>query len=136
MAVELGEKALALSNDAGHFKGSLGLNYGRAGMHDRARAVLDDLQGLENSQYVSPLWLAWIHLGLGEEDRALDLLAEAATQRAPWLFQIHQDPNYSPLWADPRFTEFASKVGSGVESSGWDRLDAPGGSHIGATRGG
>ncbi len=129
MAVQLGERAVALSNDAGHFKGSLGLVYGRAGMPDRARAVLDDLRALENSQYVSPLWLAWIHLGLGEEERALDLLAQAATQRTPWLFQVHQDPNYHPLWADPRFTELANKVGSGVVSRAWDRLESDGVSH-------
>ncbi len=114
LAVRMGERALTLSNDAGHFKGSLGLIYGRAGMHDRARAVLEDLSASEDSQYVSPLWLAWVQLGLGDDERALDLLAQAAAQRTPWLFQIHQDPNYHPLRSYPRFTELAGRVGSGM----------------------
>ena len=39
-AVRMGELAVVLSNDALHFKSWLGHIYGRAGMHDRARAIL------------------------------------------------------------------------------------------------
>ena len=46
-------------------------------MHDRARAILNDLHSREDSQYISPLWLAWLHLGLGENEHALDMLAQA-----------------------------------------------------------
>ena len=58
-------------------------------MTDKTRAILEDLSVCEDTQYVSPLWFASIHLGLGEDEEALDLLAKASAQRTPRLFQIH-----------------------------------------------
>jgi hypothetical protein len=121
LAVEMAERAAELSNRAGHFMGSLGLMCGLSGMQAKARAALDEMRSRGKSQHVSPLWLAWIHLGLGEKERALDLLDQAITQRSPYLYTLHQDPNYSSLWSDPRFQGLARKVGSDVASRPWER---------------
>ena len=119
-AVRMGELAVVLSNDALHFKSWLGHIYGRAGMHDRARAILNDLHSREDSQYISPLWLAWLHLGLGENEHALDMLAQAVTEGTPYLINLHQSACYDPLRSEPRFTELASQVGSGVVATSYD----------------
>ncbi len=119
-AIRLGERAVALSDDALHFKSWLGAAHGWAGAHDRARAILEDLYACGDSQYVSPLWLAWIQIPLGEKEQALDSFAKAVAERVPYVFEIHQEPLYSLLWSDPRFTELANRVGSGVVARAWD----------------
>jgi serine/threonine-protein kinase len=119
-AVRIGERAVALSNDASFFKGSLGWSYGRAGMRDRARAILGDLHARKDSRYISPLWLTWIHIGLGEKEHALDMLAQSIAEGDPYLVLIHQLALYDPLRSDPRFAELASQVGSGVVASSYD----------------
>jgi serine/threonine-protein kinase len=123
MAVRLGERAVTLSREHGHFLGSQGMMCGRAGMHKRAREILEKVRAREVSEYISPLWLGWIHLGLGEKEQALVLLAEAVARRCPYIYPLHQDPNYESLWSDPRFAELASKVGSGVVSRAWERAN-------------
>ncbi len=119
-AVRMCEQAVTLSNEALNFKASLGQAYGSAGFEDRARAILDDLHACEESRYVSPLWLSWVHLGLGEYDRAFDLLAQAVADGTPLAIMLHQDSVYDPLRSDPRFAELAMRVGSGVVASSYD----------------
>ena len=119
-AIRTAQKALPLSSNALFFKAWLGVSYGRAGMRDAAQAVLDELSACDETQYVSPVWLAWLHFGLGHEERALDLFEEAVDERCPFLFSIHQDSFYRPFWGNPRFPELASRVGSGVVSRAWD----------------
>jgi tetratricopeptide (TPR) repeat protein len=122
-AVQMGEKAVALSNHAGQFMGALGAWYGRAGMNDKASTVLRELLSRQGTQHVSPLWLSWIHLGLGEMVEALDYLDQALVERSPYMSSVLQDPSWQPLWSDPRFRELASKVGSGVVSRAWERSE-------------
>lgn len=119
-AVETARQALLLSNNALFAKAWLGVSYGRAGRCDAAQEVLDELSACDDGTYVSPLWLGWLHFGLGHQERALDLFEEAAAKRSPSLFSIHQDSFYRPFWGNPRFPELASKVGSGVVSRAWD----------------
>lgn len=89
-------------------------------MPEKARAILDELRACEDSQYVSPQSLAWIHVGLGENEYALDRLAQAVAEGTPYMFNIHQVALYDPLRSDPRFAELASQVGSGVVASSHD----------------
>ena len=119
-AVRMCEQAVTLSNEALNFKASLGQAYGSAGFEDRARAILDDLHACEESRYVSPLWLSWVHLGLGEYDRAFDRLAQAVADGTPLAMMLHQDSVYDPLRSDPRFAELAMGVGSGIVARSYD----------------
>lgn len=89
-------------------------------MHEEARAILEDLHACEDSQYVSPLWLVWLYIGLGEKEHALDALAEAIAERSAYLWIIRQSAFFDPLRSDPRFAELASQVGSGVVGTNYD----------------
>lgn len=44
------------------------------------------------------------------------------SERTPYLFPVHHDPNYRLVWSNPQFRELAGKVGSGVVGSAWDCL--------------
>ncbi|NIN73124.1 MAG: tetratricopeptide repeat protein [Gemmatimonadetes bacterium] len=113
-AVRTGERALALSNEANFWKGGLALWYGRAGLRDKALELIDDLSERMASEYVSPLVLTWGYLGLGDEEKFFEWLAEAVAEQSPYLFSIHLDPQYDPFRSHPRFTELAKQIGAGV----------------------
>ena len=88
-----------------------------------ARAILDDLHACEESRYVSPMWLARLHIALGEKEPALNALTEAVAEGTPYVYLIHQDAILDPLRSDPRFIELASEVGSGVVASSYDLVN-------------
>jgi hypothetical protein len=60
----------------------LGYVYGRAGLADRARRVLEEIESVKN-RYVDPITLAFVHCGLGERERTLELLERAYLERSP-----------------------------------------------------
>ena len=76
------QQALTLSPESTLFLGQLGQAYARAGKTDEARDVLLRLEEMSRQRYVSPYHIAYVYTGLGEYDRALDLLERAYEERA------------------------------------------------------
>ena len=109
------QKALsALSNpDAG---GSLQQETLRSYIHavtgreTEARNGLDRLARLSRTQNVSPWHSAIIHTGLGEHDRALDLMEQAYRHRDWQVRMLPVEPILDPLRSHPRFRVLADKV--------------------------
>ena len=113
-AVRMAERAATLAKQAPFLKGALAGCYGRAGREDEAGSIIAELIERMASEYVSPLFLLWGYVGLKEKEKALEYLAKAVAEQSPYLFPIHVDAWYDHLRSDPRFTELASQVGSGV----------------------
>ena len=67
----------------------------------------------ERSQqtYVQPMWLAVIHVALGEKDQAFDWMQKAFEDRSAWLVYLKVDPLFDPVRSDPRFTDLLRRVG-------------------------
>ncbi|HEX4541828.1 MAG TPA: tetratricopeptide repeat protein [Candidatus Acidoferrum sp.] len=76
-----------------------------------ARKALAELQQLSQSRYVSPLYFAIVHTGLGENQSALDLLDRAYSERTDRLAYLGADPMADPLRSEPRFTQLLHKIG-------------------------
>jgi TolB-like protein/Flp pilus assembly protein TadD len=76
-----------------------------------ARQALVELQQLSHSRYVSPIYFAMVHTGLGEKQSALDLLDRAYNERTDRLVYLSAEPLADPLRSDPRFTQLLHKIG-------------------------
>lgn len=76
-----------------------------------AHKTLSELRRLASSRYVSPLYFAAVHTGLGEKDQALEWLERAYHQRTDRLVYLGVDPIADPLRAVPRFKELLRKIG-------------------------
>ncbi|MDQ3697992.1 MAG: hypothetical protein M3373_08220 [Gemmatimonadota bacterium] len=61
----------------------------------------------------SSFFPAIIHLGLGETERALDLLEQAAAERNWHLRLLKVEPIFDPVRSDPRFKALLTTVGLG-----------------------
>ena len=87
-----------------------GYVYGKTGHHDRAREILDRLESRAKKEYVSPQNLALVHIGLGEHERALDLLERAFEERDVRLVFLKVAPIYDPLRRYPRFQRLLERM--------------------------
>jgi serine/threonine-protein kinase len=97
------ERAVALSPGVTGWVAQLGQLLGEAGQPERARAILKQLTDLSGRQYVSPYQFAYVHVGLGEHDRAIDWLERAAAERAGAVYGVGGSFLFAPLRSHPRF---------------------------------
>jgi pentatricopeptide repeat protein len=79
--------------------------YARAGRREEAEKILAEMKELQQSRYVSPLYIATVHAGLGEVDEAIEWLNKAFDARHPGLVLIKVDPMFDSLREDRRFQE-------------------------------
>jgi len=82
-----------------------------AGNTEEARAALRKLQQLSATRFITNLYPAAIHVGLGETDEAFRLLALAYQERIDRLVYLNVDPMADPLRSDPRFAQLMAKIG-------------------------
>ncbi|MGB9067787.1 MAG: protein kinase [Candidatus Acidiferrales bacterium] len=111
LAITAGEKGVDLSGGSPLMRAALAHTYGKAGRAADARHVLDDLTELAKHKYVAPHFLAGIHIGLGDNDRAMDCLEKSWDERCHWLIYLHIDPSMDDLRSDPRFDDLLKRVG-------------------------
>jgi serine/threonine protein kinase/Tfp pilus assembly protein PilF len=111
LAITEGEKGAKLSGGSPLVRASLAHSYGKAGRTKEALQVLDDLTSLAKCKYVAPHFFAGIHIGLGENDRALDYLEKSYEDHSHWLIYLHIDPVMDDLRNEPRFQDLLKRVG-------------------------
>jgi serine/threonine-protein kinase len=89
-----------------------GVVYARMGRDHDARQTFETLDKLrDEGRPVTPFHKAAIHAALGEHDRALDLLEEAAEQPSWQMRLLKVTPTWDPLRQNPRFQALLTTVG-------------------------
>ncbi|MBI1732929.1 MAG: tetratricopeptide repeat protein [Gammaproteobacteria bacterium] len=98
---------------AGYTMPLQGLGYAHAVSGDRAaaRSVLDQLEDLGRTGYVSPCCLAAIHSGLGDADRCFEYLDRAFRLRSRSMAWLNVMKEFAPVRSDPRFTDLVRRIG-------------------------
>jgi TolB-like protein/DNA-binding SARP family transcriptional activator len=81
----------------------LGYAYAVSGRGSEARLVAAALENGRRERYVSPAYLAAIHVGLGEHERAFEWLARAEEERDDWMIYLAVEPVFDAIRHDPRF---------------------------------
>lgn len=84
--------------------------YARSGRLDAASRILDELRGRNETQSVGPSMLALVHVALGQEEKALDLLERAYEVRGLGLVFAKGYFMYDPLRDEPRFQELLRRM--------------------------
>jgi serine/threonine-protein kinase len=110
-AISYAEEGVRLSPAALFMHALLGVVYSMTGKIEKAREVLTQLHEKARTEYVAPVFFAWIHAHLGEIDLAFKRLDEAFAERSGTLAFGIRAPIYDPLRADPRFDELVGKLG-------------------------
>jgi TolB-like protein/DNA-binding winged helix-turn-helix (wHTH) protein/Tfp pilus assembly protein PilF len=92
-------------------EGDLGYALAVSGRRAEALAVLEGLQQLSSTRYVSPYSVALVHAGLGDRDRALAWLDKAYDERSDYMPYLKREPMLDSLRSDPRFDALVRRVG-------------------------
>lgn len=115
---EMYEKAIdefqqAIELDGGHSLpiSALGHVFAVAGMRDRARQVIVELESLSKDIYVSPFHVATIYAGLNEPDQMFEWLERAYLTRARSLAWLQVSRELAPYHDDPRFQDLLKRIG-------------------------
>lgn len=104
------ERAVAVSPDVVMWRAQLGQALALAGREDEAREILAQLEEKATAEFVSPYHLAYIHTGLGEHDRAMDLLERAFEERIGPVYALKWSFLFEPLRPHPRFQALMARM--------------------------
>jgi serine/threonine-protein kinase len=102
-AVAMLERAVSLAPGNTFWLGQLGQAYGMTERLEEARAILQDLEERAEHRYVSPYHFAYIYVGLGELETAMDLVERAVADRTGPAYAIKGSFLLKPLHSHPRF---------------------------------
>lgn len=89
---------------------ALGYAYAVAGQRNEAEEVLRQLEELATQRYVSPVDLAMLHVGLDNNEQAIEYLEKAYEEHADRMSWIKVNPVFDPLRSDPRFQAILQRM--------------------------
>jgi adenylate cyclase len=89
----------------------LGYVHGLSGDKDQARRTLDELDALAGEGHIPMLYLVYPCIGLGETDRAFELLEKAYQERSGLLVFLKVEPIFDSLRSDARFEDLLRRMG-------------------------
>lgn len=82
-----------------------------AGRKNDALKILDELLEASQREYIEPVFIAMIYLGLGDKENTIAWLTKAVDLRSPYVLNLKVEPLFDPIRSDPRYVELCRKVG-------------------------
>lgn len=110
-AIATFERARQLTSDSPFMVMAYGHAQALAGNAIEARKALGLLVKMQHDRPVPDLYLAAIHVGLGEKDEAFRLLDKDYQKRVDRLIYLRVEPMADPIRSDPRFAQLLAKIG-------------------------
>ena len=110
-AVEEGRRAVVASDSNSAMQAVLGYALARAGCAGEARILLTEIDQGAESEEVAASRLALVHVGLEEDERALDLLEQACDQHSRFVVLLKVWPVFDRLRSQLRFQDLLKSLG-------------------------
>jgi TolB-like protein/DNA-binding winged helix-turn-helix (wHTH) protein/Tfp pilus assembly protein PilF len=106
------QRAVEMSDGDQDAVAALAHAYAAVGRRAEAVKLLRDLERTPTNSYVSPYLVATVYAGLGDDDKAFELLEEAYRERC-WdlAWHIKADLRLDKLRGDPRFQSLLRRIG-------------------------
>jgi tetratricopeptide (TPR) repeat protein len=110
-AITAFERAVVLTERSPETVAGLGRAYALAGRLKDARTILNDLQDMSLSQYVSPILFAQLMLALGDKTRAIEFLREGVAMRATDITWLGVRPTFDSIRDNEGFCAICAQIG-------------------------
>jgi tetratricopeptide (TPR) repeat protein len=109
-AIEELEKAVRIPGSGPPETSALAQVYAGAGRTAEARTLLEQLEGLSQTEYVPPHLLALVHAALGQDGPDFSWLERGYESRDPALIWANVDPGFEGLRSDLRFRDLVRRM--------------------------
>ncbi len=103
-------KAFKLSDGTVEVGGGLGHALGNAGEYEKAKQLADYYEVAAESNYLPPVQRSFIHIGMKDYEKALELLEDAYNQQSWFLIFMQVEHWYDPIRNDRRFVNIMEKM--------------------------
>ena len=104
-------EALALAPECGSYtKATLAYSLARAGDLSYAKKIASELEEMVKTEYVSPVELATVYIGLGDAGKTLDWIERAVDDRRGWVAYLRVHPILDPVRDEPRFKAIVQRM--------------------------
>ena len=110
-ALRVMRRVEASAVDHAYSLGYFGCFYGFCGQKEDALRILDILNEMSKQRYVSPIHHAFVLVGLGRIEEAVDWFEKAYEEGSPLLVFNKFAPLFEPLLSDTRYQELLRKIG-------------------------
>ena len=84
---------------------------GLGGRKAEAIKILNELLELNGRRYVTPVALAYVHIGLGAKDQAFAWLEKAYKERSNFMADLRVEAIADPLRSDARLDDLLQRMG-------------------------
>lgn len=105
------KKALELSNRRLVILSRLAYYYAMAGRKDDALKIKQELDQRSNLEDVSPFYYFAVYAGLGDNDKAFELIEKAYKERFGLILYLKVDNSFNILKKDPRYVDLIKRIG-------------------------
>jgi tetratricopeptide (TPR) repeat protein len=106
------QKAVEMSDGNPDAAAALAHAYAVIGRRPQAEKILRDLEQKSKSAYISAYTFATIYAGLGDKDKAFQLLEKAYREKSLDIsWHLKADLRIDNLRSDPRFQDLVRRVG-------------------------
>jgi tetratricopeptide (TPR) repeat protein len=105
------EKGVTLTNGGQAIKAELGRILGESGRREEAQKLLTELIDQGKKEYVSPVNLAKLYVGLNDVERTYEQLERAVAERSVRLQWFMLDPCLNHIRSDQRFQDLLRRIG-------------------------
>ena len=105
------EKGVTLTNGGQAIKAELGRILGQSGRREEAQKLLNELIDQGKKEYVSPVNLAKLYLGLNDVERTYEQLERAFAERSVRLQWFMLDPCLNHIRSEHRFQDLLRRIG-------------------------
>ncbi|MFT6866268.1 MAG: tetratricopeptide (TPR) repeat protein [Cyclobacteriaceae bacterium] len=114
-SIETYYKAFELSDGTVEVGAGLGHALGQAGQTALAKEMADYYEEAAQENYLPPVQRAFVHIGIKEYDKALELLEQAYKEKSWFIIFIRSEPWYDPIRRDRernvRFQKIVNQMG-------------------------
>jgi TolB-like protein/Tfp pilus assembly protein PilF len=105
---------MRISNGLPWTKAWMAAGYAFGGRKDEAKATLDEVKASSLGTYVGAQPIVYAYVGLGEKEKAIELIEGDCITRARWLTELAHDPLVASIRFEPRVIEVLKKIGLGT----------------------
>jgi TolB-like protein/class 3 adenylate cyclase/Tfp pilus assembly protein PilF len=110
-SIQAMEKAVELSNRRLVILSRLAYYYAMAGRKDDALKIKQELDQRSNLEDVSPFYYFAIYAGLGDNDKAFELIEKAYKEKFGLILYLKADKSFYILNKDPRYSDLIKRIG-------------------------